>query len=73
MKNESQKMAMFRKYGIVMALVFEMIVCVVLGFLAGRWIDQRLNLEGIGLISGVLLGFVFGFYRFVKDLRRFIQ
>ena len=37
-------------------------VCILLGVLAGRWLDGKLNSEPLWLIIGLLLGVIVAFY-----------
>ncbi len=36
--------------------------CILLGVLAGRWLDDKLNSEPLWLIIGLLLGVIVAFY-----------
>ncbi len=36
--------------------------CILLGVLAGRWLDGKLNSEPLWLIIGLLLGVIIAFY-----------
>ena len=59
----------FRKYGIVSLLVFEIVAFVVLGFVVGKFVDQRLGTHPFLLFFGVISGFVIGFYKFYVDTK----
>lgn len=63
----------FKKYGIIIALVMEMVVLVVIGFWLGRYLDQKLETDPWLLTLGVIFGFVSGIYRFYKSAHRFLK
>ncbi|MDI6815430.1 MAG: AtpZ/AtpI family protein [Dehalococcoidales bacterium] len=46
-------------------------VCIVLGVVAGLWLDSRLNTEPILVIVGLLLGVVVAFYGVYRMLLPF--
>ena len=45
---------------------------IVLGIVAGRWLDGKLNSEPVCLIVGLILGIVVAFYGMYTMLRPFI-
>ena len=45
---------------------------IVLGVLAGRWLDSKLNSEPVWIIVGLILGIVVAFYGVYAMLRPFI-
>ncbi len=49
-----------------------LVAAIVVGYLAGSYLDRKLNSEPVGLITGVVLGSAAGFlnlWRTVKKLR----
>jgi len=47
-------------------------ISIILGVVAGRWIDSKLNSEPVCLITGLILGIVVAFYGVYLMLRPFI-
>lgn len=62
-----------KKYGLIMAWVFELVALVVIGFLLGRFLDEKLGTDAYLMMTGVLLGFVSGIYRFIVKAQRFLR
>ena len=63
----------FKKYGIVTALVFELVAFVMVGFFTGRYADEKMQTQPWMLTAGVLLGFVTGIWRFYTQTKRFLK
>jgi ATP synthase protein I len=62
-----------KKYGLITAFVFELIACVVLGYLIGNFIDGKLGSDPWGLMTGVIVGFIGGMFRFYFQTKRFMS
>ncbi|HBF12460.1 MAG TPA: hypothetical protein DDW49_03575 [Deltaproteobacteria bacterium] len=56
-------------YGLYSAVGIQMVVSVVLGLYAGKWLDSRWNTEPWLMVAGVVLGAVLGFYNLIRLLR----
>lgn len=72
MNNDNRK-EYFRKYGIVTALVIEIVALVFLGFFIGKFLDKKIGSDSYLMMTGVILGFVVGIYRFYNSTRRFLK
>lgn len=72
MNNDNRK-EYFRKYGIVTALVFEIVALVFLGFLIGGFLDKKIGSDPYLMMTGVILGFIGGIYRFYRSTRKFLK
>lgn len=48
-------------------------VCIVLGVLAGLWLDRKFETSPIFLLTGTLLGVVTAFYGMYKLMAPFLQ
>lgn len=57
------------RYGVIMALVFEMIFFVLAGGFFGNFLDKKLGTHPMLLTSGGIFGLVAGIYRLVKIFR----
>jgi F0F1-type ATP synthase assembly protein I len=68
-KNDNTREKYFRKYGIISILVLEIVVFVVVGFVVGRFLDQKLQTQPFLLFFGVISGFVIGIYKFYVDTK----
>ena len=51
---------------------FFIAVSIILGVLAGRWLDSKLNSEPLWLIVGLIIGIVVAFYGVYTMLRPFL-
>ena len=49
-------------------MVFQLVAIIVIGTLAGKFFDEKLDTEPAFLIVGLLLGSVLGFYNFFRIL-----
>lgn len=62
-----------KNYGIIFAIVTELIAVILLGLFVGRWLDEKYSKEGLFLICGVLLGSVLGLTRLVIRMRKLMD
>jgi F0F1-type ATP synthase assembly protein I len=66
-------MQRFKGIGTYGTVGLDMAVAVLLGFLAGRWADQKLGARGWPTIVGVLLGIAVAFNMLFKAAKRLRQ
>ncbi len=61
----------WKAVGLVSAIGVELAIFTLVGFLFGRWMDEKLGGSGLGIGIGVLIGLVlgaFGIYALVRKV-----
>ncbi|WP_066633992.1 AtpZ/AtpI family protein [Desulfolucanica intricata] len=72
MSGEGKSKAL-RAMALTSTISVELATTVTLGFLGGRYLDQKLNTDPWLMVTGVLLGVGFGTYGIVQILERFFK
>lgn len=70
MPDDPKILSFAQAYGIYGSAGFQMAIAVVLGVLAGRWVDQKLATKPWFLIGGVILGTIAGFVNLFRLIKR---
>lgn len=72
-KSPDNRSELFKKYGIVTILIFEIVAFVVVGLLIGQFLDKKLGTKNFLLACGGIFGFIAGMYKFYVDTKRFLK
>jgi len=70
MADKDRKDADDPNWGHYLGYGLQMLVGVVLGLLAGRWIDRKFHSDPWGVTGGSMLGLAAGMYLLIKDALR---
>jgi ATP synthase protein I len=62
----------WRAMGMVSAFAADLIVCMIAGFFAGRWIGGMINGHPIWSVIGVMVGFLVGVASVIIIIRTFM-
>lgn len=60
-----------RQIGIYVTIPFILAVPPILGWLIGRWLDEKLNTEPYLMYGLIVLGFVAGFRELIRIIKRY--
>ena len=65
-ENPSEPERKAHPLGVALSIGTELVVAVVLGLFAGKWIDRKLGSEPVGLLIGTFAGIIVGLYQLVS-------
>ncbi len=68
-KDQNEGFRQFRRVGILTTIPFILLMGPLLGFLAGRWVDQRFDLFPLVTIILIILGFAASIRETVRIVR----
>lgn len=61
----------FRAMGLMSTILSQLVGPILLGIFAGRWVDDRYNVEPLFLILCLLLGLAVGIYAMLRSINHF--
>ncbi len=71
-KRKRETQGVFREVTPYLTLGFQLAAVVVIFFFVGEWVDRRFGIDPIGKLTGVLVGMIGGFVKFLKSVATLI-
>ncbi|MGG0716144.1 AtpZ/AtpI family protein [Robertmurraya massiliosenegalensis] len=63
----------FQAFGLMSAILSQLVGSVLIGIFLGRWLDGQLRTEPLFLIIGLLLGLAAGIYAMLRLIQHFFS